>query len=75
MTKHLTTLAAAIVAVALPCYADQPDADTAEKAAQIYMLAAPLGGAPHRLSMEQLTDLAAKFDVIPDPEILGNIEE
>lgn len=24
MTKHLTTLAAAIVAIALPCYADQP---------------------------------------------------
>ena len=31
MTKHLTTIAAAIVAVALPCYADQPDADTKEK--------------------------------------------
>jgi len=31
MTKHLTTLAAAIVAVALPCYADQPDADTKQK--------------------------------------------
>lgn len=45
--------------------------DTAEKAAQIYMLAAPLGGVPHRLSMEQLAALAEKFEVTPDPEILG----
>ena len=31
MTKHLTTLAAAITAIALPCYADQPDPDIEEK--------------------------------------------
>ncbi len=48
--------------------------DTAEKAAQIYMLAAPLGDVPHRLTTEQLTALASKFSVLPDPEILGRPE-
>jgi hypothetical protein len=32
MTKHLTTFAAALVAITLPCYADQPQADSEEKA-------------------------------------------
>ena len=44
--------------------------DTAEKAAQIYLLAAPLGDVPHRLTTAQLTALAEKFGVDPDPAIL-----
>lgn len=45
--------------------------DTAEKAARIYLTAASLGPVTRRLSTPQLTALAKKFGVQPDPEILG----
>jgi len=46
-------------------------AETAEKAAEIYLIAAALGPISCRLSTTQLTALAEKFGVEPDPEILG----
>jgi rhamnulose-1-phosphate aldolase len=45
--------------------------ETAEKAAEIYLKAAALGPVSRRLSTTQLTALARKFGVEPDPEILG----
>lgn len=45
--------------------------DTAEKAAQLYTLAAAAGGVRNKLSTEQLTTLARAFHVTPDPDILG----
>ena len=45
--------------------------ETAEKAAEIYLIAAALGPISCRLSTTQLTALAEKFGVEPDPEILG----
>lgn len=46
--------------------------ETAEKAAEIYLKAAALGPVSQRLSTTQLTALADKFGVEPDPEILGD---
>jgi rhamnulose-1-phosphate aldolase len=45
--------------------------ETAEKAAEIYLKAAAHGPVSRRLSTAQLTALAEKFGVEPDPEILG----
>jgi rhamnulose-1-phosphate aldolase len=45
--------------------------ETAEKAAEIYLKAAALGPVERRLSNEQLTALARRFGVEPDPEILA----
>ncbi|MFC1661506.1 rhamnulose-1-phosphate aldolase [Gemmatimonadota bacterium] len=45
--------------------------ETAEKAAEIYLKAAALGPVSQRLTTAQLTSLAQKFGVEPDPEILG----
>jgi rhamnulose-1-phosphate aldolase len=45
--------------------------ETAEKAAEIYLKAAALGPVKRRLSNEQLTALARRFGVEPDPEILA----
>jgi rhamnulose-1-phosphate aldolase len=45
--------------------------ETAEKAAEIYLTAAALGPVSRRLSTAQLTALAERFGVEPDPEILG----
>jgi rhamnulose-1-phosphate aldolase len=45
--------------------------ETAEKAAEIYLKAAALGPVEHRLSNQQLTALARRFGVEPDPEILA----
>jgi len=47
--------------------------ETAEKAAEIYLKAAGLGPVTQRLSTAQLTALAERFGVEPDPEILGTI--
>ena len=44
---------------------------TAEKAAEIYLKAAALGPVERRLDSEQLTALARRFGVEPDPEILA----
>jgi rhamnulose-1-phosphate aldolase len=44
--------------------------ETAEKAAEIYLKAAALGPVSQRLGTDQLTALAQKFGVEPDPEIL-----
>jgi rhamnulose-1-phosphate aldolase len=44
--------------------------ETAEKAAEIYLKVAALGPVDRRLSSEQLTALARRFGVEPDPEIL-----
>jgi rhamnulose-1-phosphate aldolase len=44
--------------------------ETAEKAAEIYLKVAPLGPVSQKLSTDQLTALAQKFGVEPDPEIL-----
>jgi len=46
--------------------------ETAEKAAEIYLKAAALGPVSQKLSTIQLTALAEKFGVEPDPEILGD---
>lgn len=46
--------------------------ETAEKAAGIYLKAAALGPVSRRLGTTQLTALAQKFGVEPDPEILGS---
>ena len=48
---------------------------TAEKAAEIYLKAAALGQIPRRLATDQLTALAEKFGVRPDPEILRQVED
>jgi rhamnulose-1-phosphate aldolase len=48
--------------------------ETAEKAAEIYLKAAALGPVERRLDDEQLTALARRFGVEPDPEILGVAE-
>lgn len=45
--------------------------ETAEKAAEIYLKVAALGLVPEKLSTEQLRGLAEKWNVVPDPEILG----
>jgi rhamnulose-1-phosphate aldolase len=45
--------------------------DTAEKAAEIYVKASALAHPPKKLSAEQLTALARRFGVEPDPEILS----
>ena len=45
--------------------------ETAEKAAEIYLKAAAVGPVERRLSTEQLTALANRFGVEPDPEILA----
>lgn len=45
--------------------------ETAERAAEIYLKVAALGPVSQRLSTGQLTALAQKFGVEPDPEILG----
>jgi rhamnulose-1-phosphate aldolase len=45
--------------------------ETAEKAADIYLKVAALGPVERRLSYEQLTALARRFGVEPDPEILA----
>jgi len=44
--------------------------ETAEKAAEIYLKVAALGPVSQKLSTAQLTALAEKFGVEPDPEIL-----
>jgi rhamnulose-1-phosphate aldolase len=46
--------------------------ETAEKAAEIYLKAAAVGPVERRLSTEQLTALADRFGVEPDPEILAS---
>jgi rhamnulose-1-phosphate aldolase len=48
--------------------------ETAEKAAEIYLKAAALGPVERRLDSEQLTALARRFGVEPDPEILAGGE-
>ena len=48
--------------------------ETAEKAAEIYLKAAALGPVERRLDNEQLTALARRFGVEPDPEILAGGE-
>ncbi len=45
--------------------------ETAERAAEIYLKVAALGPVSQRLSTAQLTALARRFEVEPDPEILG----
>jgi rhamnulose-1-phosphate aldolase len=45
--------------------------ETAEKAAEIYLKVAALGPVSQKLTTAQLTSLAQKFGVEPDPEILG----
>ena len=45
--------------------------ETAERAAEIYLKVAALGPISQKLSTGQLTALAQKFGVKPDPEILG----
>ena len=45
--------------------------ETAEKAAEIYLKVAALGPVERRLKSEQLTALARRFGVEPDPEILA----
>jgi rhamnulose-1-phosphate aldolase len=45
--------------------------ETAERAAEIYLKVAALGPVSQKLSTAQLTALAEKFEVEPDPEILG----
>jgi rhamnulose-1-phosphate aldolase len=44
--------------------------ETAEKAAEIYLKVAAVGPVERRLSNDQLTALARRFGVEPDPEIL-----
>jgi rhamnulose-1-phosphate aldolase len=48
--------------------------DTAEKAADIYLKVAALGPVVRRLNHEQLTALARRFGVEPDPQILTDEE-
>jgi len=45
--------------------------ETAEKAAEIYLKVAAMGPVERRLTNEQLTALARRFGVEPDPEILA----
>jgi rhamnulose-1-phosphate aldolase len=45
--------------------------DTVEKAAAIYVRAVAAGGVKHQLSVQQLRDLATKFHVKPDADILN----
>jgi rhamnulose-1-phosphate aldolase len=45
--------------------------ETAEKAAEIYLMAAALGPVQRRLDDQQLVALARRFGVEPDPEILA----
>jgi rhamnulose-1-phosphate aldolase len=49
--------------------------DTAEKAADIRVKAASIGPIRHRLDTGQLTRLAERFGVRPDPGILGAADE
>jgi rhamnulose-1-phosphate aldolase len=46
--------------------------DTAEKAAEIYLKVAALGPVERRLNREQITALARRFGVKPDPQILAD---
>jgi rhamnulose-1-phosphate aldolase len=48
--------------------------ETAEKAAEIYLKVAAVGSVGRRLSNEQLSALARRFGVEPDPEILASGE-
>jgi rhamnulose-1-phosphate aldolase len=47
--------------------------DTVEKAASIHLLTVAAGGAKQLLSVDRLRELAAHFQVEPDPEILGGL--
>ncbi|MCF8062666.1 MAG: rhamnulose-1-phosphate aldolase [Deltaproteobacteria bacterium] len=46
--------------------------ETVEKAAGIYLKAAAAGGPSARLGEKELTEIAERFGVTPDPEILGS---